>query len=70
MIKTFFSFVRICRVSSSSYDKELESSKSVEFLLLDSLLGSIITLLYDRGTKLMSFYRIPVTLGYLDDFFL
>lgn len=37
--------------------------------MIDSLVGFIIALLYDQGTKLQAFYRILLTLGRLDDSF-
>lgn len=36
--------------------------------MLDSLLGSIVDLIYDLGTESVAIYLIPTTSGRLDDF--
>lgn len=40
----------------------------IKLPLLDSLLGSIVYLIYDHGMESMRVYWIPPTLGRLDNF--
>lgn len=69
VIRVSFSLFRIGKVSLPSLDEEFGSSRSVGLPLLDSILGTVVALFYDRGMKLVAFDQIPLTLGHLDDSF-
>lgn len=63
-----FSLVKISKVCSPSLDKELLSSGCIGLPLFEFLLGSIIGLIYDDGTKSVEFYLISQTSCHINEF--